>query len=173
MQSLEFWKAVVADKANFLESLLSLLADRRIGYCVIGGVAVNAYAAPVVTEDLDLIVPLDQIGTAESLLSERFTTRRFPHRINVSTPGSNLRVQIQTDPRFAGFLGRASARQVLGLTLPVACVEDLLESKIWAALEAERRPSKRQKDLADILRLIELRPDLRGRVPAEILGRLF
>jgi len=172
MQPRAFWKAVVADKADFLESLIAVLANHGIRYCAIGGVAVNAYVAPVVTEDLDLVVAADQLESIEALLHERFTVRRFAHTINVSTSGSNLRVQIQTDPRFAGFVERAAAREVLGLTLPVAAVEDLLHSKIWAAVEPERRASKRLKDLADIARLLEAYPELSAEVPPEILERL-
>jgi hypothetical protein len=63
-------------------------------------------------------------------------------------------------------------RDVLGLQLPVASVEDVLQGKIWAALDPDRRPSKRQKDLADIARLIEAYPALRDRVPQELLERL-
>jgi hypothetical protein len=172
MHSLAFWKAVVADKANFLEDVISLLAEHEIRFCVIGGVAVNAYAAAVVTEDLDLVVASDQLAPLQALLEEQFEVRRFPHTINVSTPDSNLRVQIQTDPRFGGFVERASLRTVLGLILPIASREDLLESKVWAALEPERRTSKRLKDLADIARLLEAFPELRDRVPADILERL-
>jgi hypothetical protein len=62
---------------------------------------------------------------------------------------------------------------VLGLTLPVARVEDVLQGKVWAAQDASRRPSKRQKDLADISRLLEAYPELRPRVPPEILDRLL
>ena len=87
MQALAFWKAVLADKADFLESLIALLADHGMRYCVIGGVAVNAYVAAVVTEDLDLVVASDQIEALEALLQERFTVRRFPHTINISTAG--------------------------------------------------------------------------------------
>jgi len=32
---------------------------------------------------------------------------------------------------------------------------------------------KRQKDLADIARLLEAHPDLRGRVPQDVLARLI
>jgi hypothetical protein len=42
MQALSFWKAVVADKADFLDEFVSLLSERRIGYCVVGGQGVNA-----------------------------------------------------------------------------------------------------------------------------------
>jgi hypothetical protein len=61
---------------------------------------------------------------------------------------------------------------VLGIQLPVARLEDLLDGKVWAAMDPGHRPSKRQKDLADIARLLEAYPALRERVPAEILARL-
>src|SRR5213593_1119842 len=73
MRELAFWKAVVADKVDFLESLIALLAEHRIRYCVIGGVAVNAYVAPVVTEDIDLVVAADQLEIAGALLQKHFT----------------------------------------------------------------------------------------------------
>jgi hypothetical protein len=58
---------------------------------------------------------------------------------------------------------------VLGFRLPIARVEDLLDGKVWAATEPGGRPSKRQKDLADIPRLLEAFPALRNRVSAEIV----
>jgi hypothetical protein len=61
---------------------------------------------------------------------------------------------------------------VLGYSLPVAAVEDVLQGKIWAALDRTRRPSKRQKDLADILRLVEGRDKLQSLLPEEIRRRL-
>jgi hypothetical protein len=63
-------------------------------------------------------------------------------------------------------------RDILGPRLPVASLEDVLQGKIWAVLDPGRRSSKRQKDLADIARLLEAYPDLRSRVPEEILARL-
>ena len=173
MRALEFWKAVIVDRANFLESLISLLAENQVRYCVIGGEAINAYAPPVVSLDLDLVVAVDQIEEVENLLRARFTVERFPHSINVSMPRSNLRVQIKTDPRYFAFVERATEREVLGLALPVAAQEDVLQGKVWAVTDPQRRASKRQKDLADIARLLEARPSLRDQVPAEILERLF
>ena len=61
----------------------------------------------------------------------------------------------------------------LGLALPVAAVEDVLRGKVWAALDPTRRGSKRQKDMADIARLLEAIPRLRNQVPHESLDRLF
>lgn len=54
----------------------------------------------------------------------------------------------------------------------MAGLEDVLQGKVWAAGDPTRRPSKRQKDLADIARLLEAYPHLRERVPADLLARL-
>lgn len=172
MQALAFWRAVAADTSDLLGSVLSLLAEHRIRYCLIGGQAVNAYVEPVVSLDLDLVVATGQLDTVRTLAKDRFEVREFPHSLNISQPGSRLRVQLQTDPRYAGFPDRATERDVMDLRLPVACLEDVLQGKIWAASDPGRRPSKRQKDLADISRLLEAYPALRPRVPEEILNRL-
>jgi len=173
MRAPEFWKAVVVDESSFLESLVALLAREGARYCVIGGQAVNAYVEPLVSLDLDIAVAAEDLPTLEEALRASFRVERFPHSLNVSLPGSDLRAQVQTDPRYAAFVSRAESRPVLGLALPVAAVDDVLRGKVWAALDAERRPSKRQKDLADIARLLERYPELRPQVPQKILDRLL
>ena len=90
----------------------------------------------------------------------------------MSAPDSDLRVQIRTDPRYAGFIERAVVRNVRDFQLPVARIDDLLQGKIWAALDSTRRPSKQLKDLSDAARILEVAPDLRGQVPAQILARI-
>jgi len=50
----------------------------------------------------------------------------------------------------------------------VTSLEDLLKGKIWAYSDEERRKSKRQKDLADIMRLIETYPNLAELLPEKI-----
>jgi hypothetical protein len=139
---------------------------------VIGGQAVNAFVEPVVSLDLDLAVATAEVASVEELLRQHFRVERFPHSVNVSMPGSDLRVQLQTDPRYGVFVDGAMDRDVLGLLLPVARLEDVLQGKVWAALDPTRRASRRQKDLADIARLLEAYPHLRSQVPAEILERL-
>jgi hypothetical protein len=170
MQALAFWKAVVQDKSNFLEELIGLLGEHQIRYCATD---VNAYAEPLVSLDLDLVVAVEQMDEVEKLLGSRFHVERFPHSLNISEPNSQLRVQIQTDSRYFDFPSRSAEQEVLGLRLPVAAIEDVLKGKIWAAQDSERRASKRHKDLLDIERLIETHPRLRGQVPQDILGRLF
>lgn len=173
MKSSEYWKAVLVDQDNFLDRVLGFLKDSGVRYCVIGGAGVNAYAYPVVTEDLDIVVAAEQIEPLQSALARDFKVRRFPHSINVSAPPSKLQVQIQTDPRYFEFVDGAEIRDVMDFQLPVARIEDILQGKIWAAMDTARRKSKRQKDLADIARIIEVSPNLRKRVPEELLSKLF
>jgi len=173
MQATTFWKTIIMDHSELLDSLINLLAESQIRYCVIGGQGVNAYVAPLVSLDLDLVVAVEQIEKVEQILSDAFIVERFPYSINVSAEGSDLRVQIQTDERYFDFVDRSSIQEVLGLSLPVAAVEDLMQGKIWAVLDGQRRASKRQKDLTDISRLIEAYPHLRESTPQEILDRLF
>jgi len=172
MQALTFWKTITMDQSNLLENLVSLLNDHGIRFCVIGGQAVNAYVEPLVSLDLDLAVAVGQLEQAETLLGRYFDLKRFPHSLIISVPGSDLRVQIQTDERYSLLVEQAEARTVLGLELPVARVEDVLQGKVWAASDPERRGSKRQKDLADIARILEKYPELRLKVPQEIRTRL-
>jgi hypothetical protein len=173
VEALAYWKAVTTDKAGFLDRVIALLADSGLRYCVIGGQAVNAFVEPVVSLDLDLAVATADLASAEDLMRRHFRVERFPHSVNVSMVGSDLRVQLQTDPRYGAFVAGASVRHVLGLKLPVAGLEDVLQGKVWAAQDPARRPSKRQKDLADISRLLEAHPELRGRVPDDVLSRLI
>ena len=173
MQALEYWKTVTTDHAGFLDSIVALLSESSVRYCVIDGQGVNAYVEPVVSLDLDVAVATEDLADAEALLRERYKVTRFAHSVNVSLSDSDLRVQLQTDPRYAPFVERASEREVLGLRLPVAAVEDVLQGKVWAAQDSKRRPSKRQKDLADIARLLEAQPELRSRVPQDVLARLI
>jgi len=173
MRAHAFWKSVTVDRTDFLDRLLALLAQHGIRYCVVGGQAVNAYVEPVVSLDLDLAVAADDMPNAQALLGRAFKVEQFAHSVNISEPGSDLRVQLQTDPRYAKFVERATSRDVLGVRLPVAGLEDVLQGKIWAVTDKTRRPSKRQKDLADIARLLESHPVLRGRVPADILATLL
>src|ERR1700693_2735 len=142
MKALSFWKAVTLDKSNLLEEVFALLGEHDVRFCVIGGQAVNAYVEPLVSLDLDLVVAVGQLEQVHKLMREDFQVEAFPHSLNISSAGSNLRVQFQTDPRYADFVERASIREVLGLQLPVATVEDVLQGKIWAALHPDRRTTK-------------------------------
>ena len=163
----------MADDSDFLARIVDLLSENGIRYAVIGGQGVNAYVDPVVSLDLDVAIALDQLELAESILANNFDTERFEHSFNVSAPGSDLRLLIQTDPRYSEFVSRAQSRDVLGWTLQVADVGDVLKGKVWAASDPTGRASKRQKDLADISRLLEAFPELGSQVPEGIRARLL
>src|SRR3989304_4143722 len=101
MKASTFWKTVVSDTSDFLGRVISLLEERGIRYCVIDGQAVNAYAEPLVSLDLDIAIALEQIPEVEALLAQRFRVDRFAPSLHLSDPGSDLRVQVQTDPPYA------------------------------------------------------------------------
>jgi hypothetical protein len=52
-------------------------------------------------------------------------------------------------------------------------IDDILKGTVWAAMDTERRQSKRQKDLADIARILEVSPQLRREVPSQLLSKLL
>lgn len=173
MRAAAFFRTVTADHTDLLGRVVGSLRGAAIPFCVVGGQAVNAYAEPLVSLDLDLVIAADRIEEALAAIGPDIRVERFEHSVNLASSGSDLRVQIQTDGRYAWFVERASTREILGHLLPVAAVEDVLQGKIWAAQDPGRRSSKRQKDMADIARLIEAYPDLRERVPRELLDRLM
>ena len=165
----EFLNAVANGKVDVVQLLLDMLADAGAGYCVIGGLAVNAYAEPVVSLDLDLVVVAShKDALCDAARAKGLEVQAFEHSTNLSMAGSDLRIRLHTDPRYQAFLSRAEERDVLGYRMWVASVEDVLQGKVWAYSDARRRKSKRQKDLADIMRLVETRPELRDKLPEEL-----
>jgi hypothetical protein len=168
-----FLNNIANGETDIVSTLLSLLDDTDSEYCVIGGLGVNAYAEPVVSLDLDLVVVSDHIPAVRSAAEARgMKVEEFEHSINLSAPGSDLRIQVQTDPRYQEFLARSKQHDVLGYTMSVASLQDILCGKLWAYSDEARRKSKRQKDLSDIMRLVETHPDLRSELPAEIAVQL-
>ena len=160
------------DETDLLGYLLAFLESRKVPFCVIGGQAVNAYIEPLVSLALDIAVAVDEPHDLIDELRGSFRVTAHPHSINLEQPGSDLRVQIQTDPRYAAFVQASERKEVLGRSMPVARLEDALSGKIWAAMNPQRRGSKRQKDLADIARILEAYPHLRTQVPESVLQRL-
>jgi len=168
-----FFNSVANGEIDIVSILLSLLEQTGSLYCVIGGLGVNAYAEPVISLDLNLVVVSDHLSDVRTAAeSKGMKVEEFEHSINLSMRGSDLRIQLQTDPRYQDFLSRCEQREVLGYNMSVASVEDVLRGKVWAYCDDTRRKSKRQKDLADIMRLAETHPELRSRLPPEIASQL-
>lgn len=167
MTGKSFFNIIANGKRDILKDFLNHL--KRTRYCIIGGLAVNAYAEPVVSLDLDIVIAVDDIDKIIKSLPKIFRVKYSTHSINISSYYSELRIQIQTDLRYQEFIKRAKVKTVLGYKLPVASITDVLQGKIWAYSDPERRQSKRQKDLADILRLIEVKPTLKRLLPKAML----
>jgi hypothetical protein len=164
----EFQKLVTEDKSDFLDRFLALLHEKHMDYCVIGGLAVNAYTEPVVTLDCDVVVVASRIGELETELRQQCRVERFSHSLNLTDPRSKVRIQIQLDEQLQKFLPRKRKAMVLEREMFVASPEDLIASKIDAYHEPKRRRTKREKDRLDILRLIEAQPHLEQLVPVDL-----
>jgi len=168
-----FLNRVANGETDIVEVLLSILQQTGSTYCVIGGLGVNAYADPVVSLDLDLVVVSDHISEIRSAAEAKgMKVEEFEHSVNLSISGSDLRIQLQTDSRYQDFLSRCEQRDVLGYTMYVASLQDILCGKVWAYSDEARRKSKRQKDLADIMRLVESHPELRAQLLPGIVSKL-
>jgi len=168
-----FFNHLANGRMDIVQLLLSLLEQTHAAYCLIGGLAVNAYAEPVVSLDLDLVVIADRLDALrQAAVAKGLMVREFEHSVNLTAPGSDLRIQIQADPRYQDFLTRAVGQTVLGYSMNVAALEDVLRGKLWAYAAPTRRKSKRQKDLADILRLVETHPQLKSMLPPEIIRQV-
>ncbi len=173
MTGKEFFEKTTHTKSGFIDDFFSLLKEKQIDYCVIGGLAVNAYTEPVVTLDLDIVIAVRKTKELVDDLRKRYKVKEFPRSINIYTEKSDLRIQIQTTPKLQKCLDHASEKEVLGYKLRVASIEDVFKSKIASAVEPERRQSKRVKDYADLLRLMEVKPDLKELLPDELRVILF
>jgi hypothetical protein len=173
MTGKEFLNSLANGKSDILQLLLDILAETGSRYCLIGGLAVNAYVEPVVSLDVDIVLATHDVATVvESAKGRGWRVEQFEHRLNLSHSGSDLRIQVRTDPRYEEFIESAELREVLAYKLKVARLEDVLQGKVWAYMDKTRRRSKRQKDLADILRITEAFPKLLTKLPPSLKEEL-
>lgn len=173
MTGKEFINRMANGESDIIQILLDILSKTGSRYCLIGGLAVNAYVEPVVSLDLDIVAAVEDVGVICKAAKERgLKIEQFEHSVNITGVSSDLRIWLQTDPRYQKFVLSADGRNVLGYTMRVARVEDVLQGKVWAYLDTTRRKSKRQKDLADIFRIVEKFPQLEATLPPSIQEEL-
>ena len=168
MTEKEFINNIANGQEDIIQKLVDLLEENKIGYCVIDGLAVNAYVEPVVSLDLDIVVATNSIGKLCQVAANIFTIKEFEHSVNLKSSKSDLRIQVQTDSRYQAFISKAIVKNVMGYDMKVAAIEDILQGKIWAYSDQKKRKSKRQKDLADIFRLVETYSHLNDLLPDSI-----
>ncbi|MEY2502172.1 MAG: hypothetical protein QOI07_2506 [Verrucomicrobiota bacterium] len=172
MTAVEIYESVTNGGASDFAAVIAIL-QRHGPWCLIGGLAVNCYVEPVYTVDADIVVITERTGAiADELAAAGFRVQRFPHSINAKKPQGDLNVQFTQDERYQPFVTRATSRQVLGQTVPVAAVRDIVQGKVWAWEDAQRRLSKRKKDELDLIRLGEAYPELRVEMPRAIVAQL-
>ena len=160
---------LIADdsKERPLRLMANVLERAGVPYALIGGVAVQLHTVePRSTLDIDVAVPRFDDVPREALLAAGF--EHTAHSDNWRAPGDGplaTRVAVQfsaEDVGIAEAVARAKSMVFAhGFLLRVATAEDLIPLKLAAAGEPQRRASKREHDLADVLALLEEHPQLR------------
>ena len=168
MSDAEFF-AGITGSTNDLSLAVRALRGSGQPFCLIGGLAVNHYAEPMVTLDAEFAVAAAE-GTAAALRQAGFQVEEFPHSLNATLPGSRLRIQITINSRYGSFPSRAVVGTLFGVELPIAALPDVVQSKLWDATDPTRRTTKRQKDAVDLARLAESHPEVFQLIPPGLVA---
>ena len=169
MTAKQFYDWQTSGGANDVMRLVECLEHADVAWCAIGGVAVNHWAAhPMVTQDVDFVVVADEVYKVVGLLEGAgFSAERFEWSVNFKGR-SAVSLQLSTKECYRDFPSRAVPADVHGILMRVASLADTLSGKIRAWSDSTRRQSKRIKDLADIVRLVETHPELWRVLPDEL-----
>lgn len=153
MTAKDLYNLVSGNGGDDLSDAIAILR-RECKFCLIGGLAVNCYVEAVFTLDADFVVAIeDTAKLVDEFKKSGFNVMGKKHSLNITRPGSQVRIQITKDDRYLDFPSRAEEGEVLGEILPVACLKDLIQGKIWAYEDPDRRASKREKDRLDLIRI--------------------
>jgi len=143
MTGKEFLNSLAKGKADILQQLLGILTETGSDYCLIDGLAVNAYVEPLVSLDVNIVVAVDNIVTvANTARTQKMKFEKFPHSINITGLESDLRIQVQTNLRYQAFIASATVKEILGYKMKVASLDSVLQGKggpTWTTRVAEVR----------------------------------
>jgi hypothetical protein len=169
----QFYDWQTAGGGGDVSLLVETLERLEIAWCMIGGLAVNHWATePMATADVDVVIAAEQIEQAvKALQGAGFKAKKFKWSVNL-TGRSKVSVQISTEKVYHEFPGRSVPADIHGILMRVASLTDTLTGKLLAYRDRERRPSKRQKDLTDIMRLVEAHPKLKKLLPADVAKKI-
>jgi len=173
MTERQFYDWQTAGGGGDVLRLVEVLERREVSWCMIGGLAVNHWAAePLATADVAVVIAHERVEQAvEALEAAGFHARRFEWSINLKG-SSKVSVQISTESFYQEFPSRGVSADVHGILMRVASLQDTLAGKLVAWRDPARRASKRQKDLLDIMRLVESHPKLKDGLPPELLAQI-
>jgi Nucleotidyl transferase AbiEii toxin, Type IV TA system len=169
----QFYDWQTAGGGGDVSLLVATLERLEIPWCMIGGLAVNHWARePMATVDVDVVIAAEKVNAAlKALRAAGFTAKKFKWSVNLKGR-SKVSVQISTEDFYADFPARSRPADIHGILMRVASREDTLRGKILAYQDPERRASKRQKDLLDIMRLVEAHPKLKKLLPADLAKKI-
>jgi hypothetical protein len=172
MTAEEIYESVTNGGSSDFAQVVAIL-ERHGPWCLIGGLAVNCYVEPVYTIDADIVAVAKNLAAIrDELAAAGFGLEQFPHLLNARKAAGKLNIQFTQDDRYQSFIARANRREVLGQLVPVADLKDIVQGKIWAWSDAQRRVSKRKKDELDLIRIAEAYSELRDLIPNDIVSQL-
>lgn len=156
------------------QSLLREFHEKGLRYLIVGGVAVNLHGYPRFTNDIDILLALDRenLKKMSDIMEKMGYQRRLPvdiqelgdeqkvqtlmndtgmtaySFIHAKEPQFNVDVLVGESVEFDRFTAHVMRAEVWGLEVPVVSIDDLIEMK---------RNSKREKDVQDVVALLELK----------------
>jgi hypothetical protein len=149
--------------------LIEVLERENIAWCAIDGLAVNHWAQDVhVTDEINLAVAHDRIEELPDIFTAAgFRTERDGRQFRLGGT-SRLSIRINTENGYRQLPARSILISMQGAPMRVASLEDTLAAKIAVWSRVERRPIERQRDVLDIMRLLDAHPELSDAPPAEL-----
>lgn len=163
------------DFFRVLPELCRHLDEQSVRYALIGGFGMAMRGLQRATLDLDFILALEDLDTADEILRE-LSFERYFHSENVShyrRDDQNWRVDLLhafRRPALA-MLDRAERLEIeSGPSLPVAAVEDIIGLKIQAM---SNDPSRAEQDWLDVRRLVTASRDLGQTLDWELIEQYF
>ncbi len=141
-----------------LIALLTALAEDRVDYAIVGGIAVAIWGAPRATKDIDLLVQPGDIGRAKATARRcGFTLSAEPmefadgmtvHRVSKVGEGHLLMLDLLVvNKNLQGYWDRRESRALEGTQVWVISRDGLIAMKVAAG---------RPQDQADVIRLLEM-----------------
>ncbi len=141
--------------------LFALLDERKVGYVLVGGIAMLTYIEGRNTQDIDLIMAPSELKKVPEIETEQGDN---PFLVQGRFQGLQIDVLLTRNPLFRLVQQRYSRQQdFLGQKVPVATVEGLLLLKLYALPSLYRqgsfaRVSVYENDVASLM--YAYRPDM-------------
>ena len=142
-----------------LEKLVSLLADARIPYALIGGMALNEYGYRRVTVDVDVLLTREGLEGFKRMHLGRGYVEKFPGSRGMRDTEHGVDVDVVLAGEYPGdgkpkpvVFPDPSAAAIEGARVRLLPLSKLIELKLASGMSA----AERLRDLSDVLEIIRL-----------------